>query len=133
MKKIIPILLILMIVLSVNNVVQAAGIDNIMQGADNFLDKATEEGHTSFNFDGIMQTSDLIYNTLLVIGIIVAILVAAFLGIKFMVSSVEEQAKIKESLIPFVVGCIIIFGAFGIWKITTNIIENANNSTSIQP
>ena len=52
-----------------------------------------------------------------------AVVVAAYLGIKFITSSVEEQAKVKESLIPFVVGCVVIFGAFGIWKLVTNLLE----------
>ncbi len=30
--------------------------------------------------------------------------------------SVEAKAQIKEKLIPYVVGCAIMFGAFGIWK-----------------
>lgn len=34
-----------------------------------------------------------------------------------MLGSIEEKANIKESLIPFVIGCIVVFGAFGIWRI----------------
>ena len=40
-----------------------------------------------------------------------------------MISSVEEQAKIKELLVPYVAGCIVIFGAFGIWKLAVNIFK----------
>ena len=43
------------------------------------------------------------------------------MGINFMVQSVEDKAKIKESMIPWVIGIIISFGAFGIWQITINI------------
>ena len=35
--------------------------------------------------------------------------------------SVEEQTKAKEALIPYVVGCFVIFGAFGIWKLAVTI------------
>lgn len=45
------------------------------------------------------------------IGVIAAIAVGAVLGIQFMMGSTEEQAKVKESLIPYVVGCIVVFGA----------------------
>ena len=41
-----------------------------------------------------------------------------------MVGSVEEQAKIKETLIPYVIGCVIIFGAFGIWKLLVTLLSS---------
>ena len=34
-----------------------------------------------------------------------------------MLSEAEGQAKVKEMLIPFIIGCVIVFGGFGIWKI----------------
>ena len=46
------------------------------------------------------------------------------LGIQFMVGSVDQKAKVKDSLIPYIVGCFVIFGAFGIWKIVLTILEN---------
>ena len=34
-----------------------------------------------------------------------------------MLGGAEGQAKVKEMLVPFVVGCIVVFGGFGLWKI----------------
>ena len=39
--------------------------------------------------------------------------------------SVEEKANIKEVLVPYVVGCIVIFGAFAIWKLIVTILGNS--------
>ena len=41
-----------------------------------------------------------------------------------MLGSVEEQTKVKESLVPFVIGCIVVFGAFGFWKLFVEIGNN---------
>lgn len=41
-----------------------------------------------------------------------------------MTGSVEQKAKVKDSLVPYVAGCIVIFGAFGIWKMVLIILEN---------
>ena len=41
-----------------------------------------------------------------------------------MIGSAEEKAQIKDALIPFVIGCIVIFGAFGIWKIFVTMGKN---------
>ena len=38
-----------------------------------------------------------------------------------MTGSASEKAQVKETLIPYVVGCVVVFGAFGIWKLVINI------------
>ena len=62
-----------------------------------------------------------IYNILLTLGIVLSVLVGAVLGIKYMFGSIEEQVKVKETLFPYLIGCIVIFSAFAIWKIIVNI------------
>ena len=47
----------------------------------------------------------------------------AILGIQFITGSVEQKAKVKDSLIPFIVGCVAIFGAFGIWKLVITLLK----------
>lgn len=48
-------------------------------------------------------------------------IVGTILGIQFMVASAEDKAKVKEAIVPYVVGCIVIFGAFTIWGTAVNI------------
>ena len=55
---------------------------------------------------------------------VLGILIGAILGIKFMIGSVEEKAEIKAALVPFIIGCVVVFGAFGIWKIVVTIGNN---------
>ena len=57
-----------------------------------------------------------IFETLVIIGTALVVIIGGVLGIQFMLASVEDRAKIKEALIPYVLGSVIIFGAFGIWK-----------------
>ena len=72
----------------------------------------------------LQNFSNMLYNALLIIGIIIAVIVGTILGIKFMIGSVEEKADIKKLLIPYIVGCIVVFGAFGIWKLVVTILAN---------
>jgi len=62
-----------------------------------------------------------IYYGLMALGICLAVIIGAILGIKIMWGSIEQQVKAKEMLIPYAIGCIVIFGAFGIWKLCINI------------
>ena len=82
------------------------------------------ENACSLSIDTFLSPTDQIYNILLAIGTVIAVIIGAILGIQFMVGSMDDKAKVKESLIPFVIGCVIIFGAFGIWKIVATILQD---------
>lgn len=130
-KKVILILAIMILIVCGTNLINVKACDNIIGGADNFVNSG--KGST----DGINETkmkegSSLLYNVLLTIGICVAIIIGAILGIQFMVGSVEQKAKVKDSLIPFVVGCVIIFGAFGIWRMVLKIGATIDKASAIQ-
>lgn len=50
-------------------------------------------------------------------------IVGIIIGIQFMVASAEDKAKVKEALVPYVIGCVVIFGAFTIWSVVVNIMQ----------
>lgn len=124
MKKIITKIIIIvcminMIVLNINTV-QASGLSNVFSGGDSFI-LAGKNGDAKIDNDKLKSASSDIYNILLVIGICVAVIIISVLGVKFMIGSVEEKAQVKEALIPFIIGCVVVFGSFGIWKIVTEL------------
>ena len=92
----------------------------VISGGKDFL-SAGSAATTVIKQDQLKSTSNYIYNTLLAVAIVVAVIVAMVLGIQFMAASADEKAKVKEALIPFVVGCIVVFGSFTIWKVAVNI------------
>lgn len=92
--------------------------DSWVSSAENFL-KAGQEDIGIDNGQLIGASND-IYNTLTSVGMIISVIVGVILGIQFMMASAEDKAKVKEALIPYLVGCVVIFGAFGIWKIVIN-------------
>lgn len=98
--------------------------DGISDDAESFLQASQSGG--SVGDTGKMKGAIVDISGLLMgIGIIVSVIVAAVLGIQFMIGGAEEQAKVKESIIPYVCGCIVIFGASFIWKIVVNILNQA--------
>lgn len=102
--------------------------DSGRQSADN-IDDVINDGksilkHTSkISNDDIKNFSNSIFNIFLIIGVAVATLVGAILGVKFMTSSVEGKADVKKMLIVYVIGCVAVFGAFTIWKIVVTILQ----------
>lgn len=104
-------------------------IGDMMSDGKAFLSKGNSVEST-INTTALKSTSDYIYNTLLAIAIIVAVIVAMVLGIQFMIASADEKAKVKEAIMPFIAGCIVVFGSFTIWKVAVNIGNSAEDSIS---
>lgn len=124
-NKIIFIILMLVLVFTIIPIQSNAdSIDSVMEGAKSFVDSGKQSDNITLDSSVIKSASDMIYNILLGVGIVIALAVGSILGIQFMLASAEDKAKVKEALIPFIIGCIIIFGAFGIWKIVVIIGSN---------
>ena len=122
-KKIFIIIFILLVYIIKFNIPQslaAEGLDNIISGGDAFI---LEANKTIWDNDKMKNVSDTIYNILLSTGVIIAVVIATILGIQYMTSAVEDKAEVKESMIPFIVGCIIVFGAFAIWKAIVTVLK----------
>ena len=77
------------------------------------------------NTGEIADVGSTIISTIRVLGMILSIGVLMVLGIKYMVGSTEEKAEYKKTMIPYVVGAILIFAAT---FIVSAIFEFANQS-----
>ena len=123
MKKISIIILLIISVIIAMPQKSEAGFDmkTIMDGGNSFLDNS--EDREIFNAGNERAAVDQIYFMMLTIGIVIAVFVGSVLGIQFITSGAEGQAKVKEKIIPFVLGAFVVFGAFGIWRITYNILN----------
>lgn len=103
--------------------------DEIIKEAENFRN----EGNATMPIDGdnIQRGSSSLYNILLSIGIFLAVAIGMYLGVKFMLSNAEDKAKVKEALIPYIAGCIVIFGAFIIWKLAITLLSGIDKVSNL--
>lgn len=100
----------------------AGPLQDIMNRAEGFVNNG-ENGGNVINNDALREGSNTLYNVLLVIGIAVAFIWGIVLGIQFITGSLGEKADVKKNLIVYIIGCIIIFGAFGIWKLLLQLLQ----------
>ena len=129
-KRIIETILTLITILLITanfNIVQAQERDNITiedvtGGAKNFIQSGTSQNNP-LDITGVQNVTDVLYNILLAVGIIVAVIVGLLIGIKYMTGSVVQKSETKQLLLPYIVGCVVIFGAFGIWKIVVELLN----------
>lgn len=117
------------IIIILSNISYCYGFSEIIGGGSNFIQAGIEDEkkneNTIMNEVELKEISNVTYNILLVLAIIIAVIVGMFIGIKFMMAGATEKANLKETLIPYIAGCIVIFGAFLIWKLVVTILTNA--------
>ena len=51
---------------------------------------------------------------------ILAIIIIAVLGVKYMMGSTEEKAEYKKTMMPYLVGAVLVFGASAIGRAVIN-------------
>ena len=117
-KIIIKIFIILILMNVIFSQGSYAAADVIEDGKD-FL-QAGDPIESVIDEGKLQETSSDIYKVLLSIAICVSVIIGAILGFQFILGSAEGKAKVSEALAPYIIGCIVVFGAFTIWKVAVN-------------
>ena len=98
-KVISTLLLAIMLVASIAGTVLAVDPNTVLNG---------------LNGNGNVQTNDLtkvgnnIVTIIQVVGIVIAVIVLLVIGIKYMMGSASEKAEYKKTMIPYIVGAVLI-------------------------
>ena len=128
LKKMMIIILMAFITIAfIPNMIYA--MDNIIDSGEGFLEAANG---TVIDEDAMNTTSDYVYNILFTIAVVLAVAIGMVIGIQFMMGSADEKAKIKETLIPYIIGVFIVFSAFTIWKIVINIGNDVTDAPNLK-
>ena len=124
LKRIISILIIAVLlvgIFSVFNSAQAITLGDMQSKMDAFESAGSE---VKVNVETVAAEFSGLAKILTTIGAGVLVIVITYMGIKYFISTPEEQAKLKGQLIGLVVSALVIFGATAIWKIAIGIFRN---------
>lgn len=98
-------------------------LDDVMNNGNSFLN-AGSGSSTMIDQNDLKSLSNFISGVLLTIAIGVTVITGAIMGLNFITQSIEEKAKVKESMVPWVIGIIVSFGAFTIWEVAVNLFQS---------
>ena len=117
--KILPILMVVIMILMICSTVSANsfGIDDIK------IDTGVA------NESGLSGVSSSILGIIQVVGTIVAVGVLMVIGIKYMMGSAEEKAEYKKTMIPYLVGAVILFAAVNIAGVVVSMANKITTTT----
>ena len=81
------------------------------------------------NNEKVAEMGGQIVGIIQTVGTVIAVVMLLVIGIKYMIGSAEEKSKYKETLLPYVIGAILIFAASTlvgvIYNASTNITKPA--------
>ena len=70
------------------------------------------KGSTKF-----VDSAEKVLGVIKYIGIVVSVFGLAIIGIKYMISSVEGKAEYKKTMIPYIVGAVLIFAGTSLVRV----------------
>lgn len=104
-KTLIPYLIGAVLVFGIVNILSI--INSIMNGGFN----VNQLSGTTINNQTAKDIGNTIITVLSTIGSIISVITLVIIGIKYMLGSTEEKSVYKKSLMPYVIGAVLVFGA----------------------
>ncbi len=126
-KVLTALLLVVMMVMSLNTVAFAKGSTATTGSGEvgSVIDKINESANNKLSEDsGVATLGGQIVGIIQIIGIVVAVVILLVLGIKYMTGSAQEKAEYKKTMIPYIIGAILIFAASTIVNVIFNLATN---------
>ena len=79
-----------------------------------FADSAITPGSLTAEYKGtddIAKVGKKVMGIVNTVGVVVAVVILMVLGIKYMMGSAEEKAEYKKTMMSYIIGAVLIFGA----------------------
>lgn len=112
--------IIMLIIITLSSFMATISYADLINPNDYNPNNSNDEVPEKFtNMVGIIAT------TIQTIGVVLSIIVIGLLGIKYMTGSVEEKADYKKSMIPFLVGTVLIVAVGTIIRIVNDLTSQA--------
>ena len=97
-------------------------IGDLFRKAKGFIDEGSKTN--TFTDEGMAGIVTQIAGFLMGIAFFVLAIVSLIMAIKYMISNPDDKAKLKQQLIGLAISAAVIFGAYTIWQVTVNIMNN---------
>ena len=135
-KNVIIFIIFFLVIISFSNTVFAEPNEDNLDGSAetsgsfsenlvNSMENARKIASNPTTDSAFMYLLSRIFTLLQFIGTGISIIIVTKLGITYMISSIEEKAKIKEKAVPIVIGSVLIVATVNIMKFIQVLVENS--------
>lgn len=126
-KKILSIFMLFIVMFVTTSCADTGGAGGGLTMSDLWKDKnfaSVKDGVTSDK--GFVAGINTIIGLIQVAGTGILVIMITFLGIKYIMASIEEKAEIKKTALPIVIGAVLLFGALEIVKAIADVGKTMN-------
>lgn len=95
---------------------------NMAMAASGVIDKLDPD--YSADDGGLTTLGQKIISYISIAAIVIAVIVLLILGVKYMIGSASEKAEYKKTMIPYLVGAVLVFGAGAIAQVIVQVTAN---------
>ena len=88
-------------------------LPSVAYASNGTFDASTYQPSSTTDATGASKIQDLgnvIISVIRTVGTIISVAILSIIGIKYMTGSVEEKAEYKKTMLPYVIGAVILFG-----------------------
>ena len=135
MKKIVNVLLILFTIIFIGNtsfaveidtkqkeiqvqsILKVAGIKDDLRDLEKYVDDDPD-------IDKLTDKAGVILGLIQLVGTIISVGVLMVIGIKYMISSIEERAEYKKTFMSYIIGAFLLFTATTLPNLIYNAVHN---------
>lgn len=107
-KVISTLLLAIMLVTSIAGTVLAVDPNTVLNELN---------GNGNVQINDLTKVGNSIVTIIQVVGIVIAVIVLLVIGIKYMMGSASEKAEYKKTMIPYIVGAVLIFAGTSLVRV----------------
>lgn len=107
-KVISTLLLAIMLVTSIAGTVLAVDPNTVLNELN---------GNSNVQINDLTKVGNNIVTIIQVVGIVIAVIVLLVIGIKYMMGSASEKAEYKKTMIPYIVGAVLIFAGTSLVRV----------------
>ena len=109
------------LIMNTNVFADEFSVDGIFRQGQSFIDNGSQ--NTVIDNGSLSSIIKPLSGAFLTVGTFVIVGVGIYLGIKYVTSGVEDKANVKKQAYGVIVSAIVIFGAYGIWKLVYGIVS----------
>ena len=96
------------------------GLTPLEMQANQSATGTTEVKNFGQNIMGVIQ----------VVAVVIAVVILMVIGIKYMMGSAEEKAEYKKTMIPYIVGAVLVFAGSTIVNVIYNVTVSMTNGSN---
>ena len=121
--KILPKVLIVFIIamFSITLIPQTPCYADVQETVKNFTPDVPTDGEAA----SFVKIANVVLGLIQILSGVMAIIVIAWTGFKFIVETAEMKAQLKDRMLPIIVGAILVFGATSVAKFIIGVVENS--------